>query len=91
MSHSTRVPRGTPTEQLDELVADHARLTAEQDQLIADNEQLRADFAAAKTRLRSIRHLATRAHNDGATVLRIDHLRTLLDAPPAQLLIGHEP
>lgn len=88
MAHSTRTPRRTPAQQLDDLVADHARLTATLDHTLDLVEQLTAELTLTRRRLDAIRDLAYAEHAGGATVLRITTVQALLDAPPEQLLLN---
>ena len=71
MTHSTRTKLRTPAEQFEDLLADHARVSAERDQLldeqtVADRERLRIDALADALDL---------AEDGGASVMPIDRIR----------------
>lgn len=74
MAHSTRSPRRTVTEQLDALVADHARIKAELDQALAGNRN--AEVYSQK--LAELARALDVAQDDFATVMPIARIRQIV-------------
>lgn len=74
MKHSTRVPRGTAAEELDALVADHARLKAQLDQALAGNRNAE-NYRQALVELARALDIA---QDDHATVMPITRIRKLI-------------